>query len=81
MFGLKGLGLNKMPEPDMSVGDVMGYHIRTGKHDITPLSGIAIWFSQIVICLTEYRNKQNRDQMSFIRAQLLISVFCVVALC
>ncbi|MDA3925457.1 MAG: hypothetical protein PF904_12235 [Kiritimatiellae bacterium] len=36
MFGLKGLGLNKMPEPDMSVGDVMGYHIRTGKHDITP---------------------------------------------
>lgn len=36
MFGLKGLDVNKMPQPDTSVGDTLGYHIRTGKHDITP---------------------------------------------
>jgi hypothetical protein len=34
LFGLKGLGVNEPPAPDKSVGDAIGYHNRTGKHDI-----------------------------------------------
>lgn len=33
--GLKGLGRDDMPPPDTSVGDFIGYHIRTGPHSIT----------------------------------------------
>ena len=35
LFGLKGLGVADMPELDHPVGDTIGYHIRTGKHDVT----------------------------------------------
>ena len=37
LFGLPGLGSKEMPEPDtpLNTGNV-GYHIRTGKHDLTP---------------------------------------------
>ena len=35
LYGLKGLEQDKMPKPDTSVGDRVGYHIRTGKHAIT----------------------------------------------
>jgi hypothetical protein len=34
LFGLKGLGVDEPPVPDKSVGDAIGYHNRTGKHDI-----------------------------------------------
>ncbi|MEI8038346.1 MAG: acetylxylan esterase [Verrucomicrobiota bacterium] len=34
LFGKKGLGLNAPPPADHSVGDFIGYHSRTGKHDI-----------------------------------------------
>lgn len=35
LFGLKGLEGVEMPGPDTPVGDgVLGYHMRTGKHDI-----------------------------------------------
>jgi hypothetical protein len=34
LFGLKGLGVEEPPAPDKSVGDAIGYHNRTGKHDI-----------------------------------------------
>lgn len=36
LFGKKGLGVNEPPAPDTSVGDFIGYHNRTGKHDILP---------------------------------------------
>ncbi|HEU4960620.1 MAG TPA: hypothetical protein VFT56_09440 [Sphingomonas sp.] len=36
LFGLKGLETDTMPPPDRSIGHRVGYHIRTGKHDITP---------------------------------------------
>ena len=36
LYGLKGLGVREMPPPDSPVGDSVRYHIRTGKHDITP---------------------------------------------
>lgn len=36
LFGLKGVDVNEMPPPDKSIGERAGYHIRTGKHDITP---------------------------------------------
>ena len=35
LFGLTGLGVSEMPEPDHPVGRTVGYHVRTGGHDIT----------------------------------------------
>jgi hypothetical protein len=34
LFDKKGLGVKEPPAPDTSVGDSIGYHSRTGKHDI-----------------------------------------------
>ena len=35
LFGKDGLGVDTMPGADQPVGGVMGYHMRTGGHDIT----------------------------------------------
>jgi len=35
LFGKKGLGTPTPPQPDHPVGDWIGYHNRSGKHDIT----------------------------------------------
>ncbi|GAA4307061.1 hypothetical protein [Compostibacter hankyongensis] len=35
LFGLRGLKTDEMPAPEHPVGDFIGYHLRTGKHDIT----------------------------------------------
>jgi hypothetical protein len=35
LFGKPGLGTDQMPPVNQPVGDTIGYHIRTGKHDIT----------------------------------------------
>ncbi|MBN1851714.1 MAG: acetylxylan esterase [Pirellulales bacterium] len=35
LFGLSGVGVDQMPPPDQSVGDLVGYHVRSGKHDVT----------------------------------------------
>ncbi len=35
LFGKHGLGVEDMPPPNSPVGDTIGYHIRTGKHDVT----------------------------------------------
>ena len=35
LFNLKGLNSPKQPKSDHSVGHNIGYHIRTGKHDVT----------------------------------------------
>lgn len=35
LFGLSGLGTETMPPPDRSVGGSVGYHVRTGVHDVT----------------------------------------------
>jgi hypothetical protein len=34
LFGKKGLGTDKMPAPDTSIGNTIRYHIRTGDHDM-----------------------------------------------
>lgn len=34
LFGKAGLGSAEPPPPDTSIGDFIGYHARTGKHDI-----------------------------------------------
>lgn len=34
LFGKSGLGVSEPPAADKSVGDSIGYHARTGKHDI-----------------------------------------------
>src|SRR5687767_982047 len=35
LFGLEGLGVAEMPPVDQPIGQTIGYHIRTGKHDVT----------------------------------------------
>ena len=35
LFGKGGLGTDEMPAVDHPIGDVIHYHLRTGKHDIT----------------------------------------------
>jgi hypothetical protein len=34
LFGLAGLGVAEQPSVDQPVGDFIGYHMRTGKHDV-----------------------------------------------
>ena len=34
LYGKAGLGVDEQPAPDTPVGDTIGYHLRTGKHDI-----------------------------------------------
>lgn len=34
LLGRAGLGVEEQPPPDQPVGDFIGYHLRTGKHDI-----------------------------------------------
>lgn len=35
LFGLEGLGVSEMPGLNQPVGKTIGYHIRTGEHDVT----------------------------------------------
>ncbi len=35
LFRRAGLGVDDQPPPDRPVGDVIGYHLRTGEHDVT----------------------------------------------
>lgn len=35
LFGLKGVEATEMPAPDHPVGDYVGFHLRTGIHDVT----------------------------------------------
>ena len=42
LFGSNGLGSSVMPAADQLVGDDIGYHIRTGKHDMTEFDWKAI---------------------------------------
>jgi hypothetical protein len=35
LFGRSGLGVEEMPAVNQPAGDFIGYHIRTGKHDVT----------------------------------------------
>jgi hypothetical protein len=35
LFGKKGTGVTDWPSVDQPVGEFIGYHVRTGKHDVT----------------------------------------------
>ncbi len=35
LFGLEGLGVEEWPPPDTPVGKTIGYHVRSGGHDLT----------------------------------------------
>ena len=35
LLGTSGIGTNEMPSVDKPVQNTIGYHIRTGKHDVT----------------------------------------------
>lgn len=34
LFGKTGVGVNEQPAVDLPVGEFVGYHVRTGKHDV-----------------------------------------------
>ncbi|MFA7174791.1 MAG: acetylxylan esterase [Kiritimatiellia bacterium] len=36
LYGLKGVDVKEMPQPDNPVGDSVRYHVRTGDHAVTP---------------------------------------------
>ena len=36
LLGRRGLGVLEMPPPGRPVGHTIGYHLRSGAHDITP---------------------------------------------
>lgn len=36
LFGRLGVGTREFPPPDRPVGDAVGYHLRSGDHEITP---------------------------------------------
>jgi hypothetical protein len=36
LFGLDGLGTTDWPAPDTPIGDTIGYHVRSGRHDLLP---------------------------------------------
>ncbi len=42
LFGGTGLGINTTPPPDTPIGNDIGYHIRTGPHDMTPFDWRAV---------------------------------------
>lgn len=35
LFGLRGVNTSEWPAPDTPVGETIGYHLRTGEHDLT----------------------------------------------
>jgi hypothetical protein len=35
LFGLRGIEVTEMPAPETPAGETVGYHLRTGSHDIT----------------------------------------------
>jgi hypothetical protein len=35
LFGRKGLGVTAMPAVNQSIQHDIGYHVRTGRHDVT----------------------------------------------
>lgn len=36
LFGQRGLGTTVFPPPDTPVGDTVGYHVRSGRHELLP---------------------------------------------
>jgi hypothetical protein len=51
LYEKRGIEAESPPEPDQSVGDVVAYHIRTGKHDVTPLD----WREYILFAIKHFR--------------------------
>jgi hypothetical protein len=57
LYGMEGLQSEQMPEPGTAVMSAVGYHIREGKHDITPYD----WKFYIDFCDKAFgRNKSNK---------------------
>ena len=53
LFGLEGLGVDDMPSADQPVGQSIGYHIRTGKHDVTAYD----WDQYLAFAERHFKNK------------------------
>jgi len=53
LFGLQGLPANVWPEPDHPVNGRIGYHLRTGKHDLTAYD----WTQYLAFAKQQWRLK------------------------
>jgi hypothetical protein len=53
LFGKKGLGAEDLPPVNQPVGETIGYHIRTGKHDVTDYDRSDIWISPTGTCAAQ----------------------------
>lgn len=59
LFGSEGLGSDIMPPPDTPVGIDIGYHIRTGKHDMTAFD----WDCVLAFANRHFKiNSKNKNQ-------------------
>ncbi len=56
LFGLDGVGVEEMPAVDRSVGGSVGYHVRTGDHDVTDFD----WEQYMNFADRHYRSSRNR---------------------
>lgn len=60
LFGLRGLGVSEMPAVDHPVGETIGYHVRTGDHDITPYD----WQQYLNFAVHYFSSKSLSDRAS-----------------
>ncbi|MBL9128949.1 MAG: acetylxylan esterase, partial [Verrucomicrobiales bacterium] len=56
LFGRGGLGVSEMPGLDRPVGDFVGYHFRTGEHDVLPYD----WERYMDFAERHYRTRNLR---------------------
>jgi hypothetical protein len=57
LYDKNPFGENEMPPPDHHVGHLMGYHIRTGKHDVT-----AFDWTQYLDFADQWLRKENKQK-------------------
>ncbi|MCA9129470.1 MAG: acetylxylan esterase [Planctomycetales bacterium] len=56
LWGYAGLGTANWPTPDHSIGDRIGYHLRTGEHDITDFD----WQQYVSFCVRHLNGAESK---------------------
>jgi len=57
LFGLAGLGVSQMPEVNHPVGGSIGFHVRTGKHDVTAYD----WEQYLAFAKRHFSSSMKRE--------------------
>jgi len=57
LLGKPGLGLSEMPPLNHPVGETLGYHIRSGKHDVTEYD----WEQYLNFAVKHFRNSVSKN--------------------